>query len=117
TDVDDYKSRANQDWVVAAASELANMVFDLDNDWESKLPENEFLKEYGFIDDKLRYINENNELVSADGRRVDEQGRYLSEDGGYEDIDGNPVDEDGNPLETFTPFTRGGVPVEKKETL
>lgn len=116
---EDYLSRAAEPVAIKAAQVLANMLYGLDNDYEKKLPENKFLIKYKFVDDKLRLINNNGQLVDVDGRLVDEFGRFINEQGKYVDKNGNLVDENGEYVTEFKPFIDdNGNPIvdqEKKE--
>lgn len=88
-----------------AASELANLLYGLDDNYEASLPENKFLKEYKFVDENLRFINKDGKYTDVDGRLVDELGRYIDEQGNYIDKFGNPLDAEGNLKVEFKPFT------------
>ena len=101
----DYLDRGDDAVSVAAAGHLANLLYGLDADYEAKLPENKFLKDYKFVDDKLRFINKDGHLTDYEGRLVDEKGRYVDENGNFVDKYGNPLDEEGNLKLEFTPFT------------
>lgn len=75
---------------------LANIRFKNDDDFESKLPENKFLKTWNLIDDKLRYINSEGKLVNEDGKLVDEKGRLINEDGHLINNEGKLINEEGD---------------------
>jgi len=90
---------------VAAASELANIMYGLEADYESKLPENKFLKAYRFVDDKLRFINKEGHLTDSEGRLINEDGRFVDADGNFIDRFGNRLDAEGNFSVEFVPFT------------
>lgn len=97
--IEDYNANSDKDYVVEAASEFANMLYGLDKDWEKKLPENEFLLKYGFMDDKFRLIDRNTKrFVNFDGKFVNDNGELVDEDG-------RRVYEDGTLIPEFTPFT------------
>lgn len=98
---------------VMAASNLANLIYGLEADYESKLPENKFLKDYKFVDKNLRFINKEGKLVDIEGRLVNEDGRYIDEEGNFVDKYGNKIDKEGNLKVDFVPFTDDeGNPVE-----
>lgn len=102
---EDYNAKSASDPVATlAAQNLAGMLYGLDNDYEEKLPENKFLKQYKFVDDKLRLINKDGKLIDSDGRLIDENGRFINDKGEFVDKDGNPVDIDGDYVVEFTPF-------------
>jgi hypothetical protein len=102
--MEDYLERSTSDVAIKAAQILANMIYGLDNDYEANLPENKFLKQYKFIDQKLRLINKEGKLVDKDGRLVDESGRYIDENGNYVDKNGFRVDEKGEYITESKPF-------------
>jgi hypothetical protein len=109
---EDYLNRSSDPVAILAAQNLAGMLYGLENDYESKLPENRFLKQYKFVDDQLRLINKNSHLVDDDGRLVDENGRYVNDKGEFVDKDGNPVDNQGDYLLDFQPFLdENGQPI------
>jgi hypothetical protein len=113
---DDYLNRASEPVAIQAAQNLANMIYGLDNDYESKLPENKFLKNYKFVDEKLRLINKEGKLVDSDGRLIDEKGRYINTDGEYVDKYGNLLTEQGDYKVEFSPFLDdNGLPVQDNE--
>jgi len=56
---------------------LASMVSEYDPDFEKNLPENQFLKKYGFCDDDYRLINKEGQFVDADGNLLDNEGNKL----------------------------------------
>jgi hypothetical protein len=74
----DYDAAADQPWVVKAASELAGILYGLDPDYDQKLTENKFLKEFDFVNDDLNLINEAGHTVDGDGRLIDEFGRFVA---------------------------------------
>ena len=104
--VEDYKEKAdaNHPYVGEAAAKLAGMLYGLDEDWETNLPENQFLKKFNFVDEDLRLINKEGKFVTKDGKLVDNDFRYINEEGEYVDIDGNRIDKDGLPVVEFSPF-------------
>jgi hypothetical protein len=103
-DLEDYLNRSNEEVSILAAQHLASMLYGLDNDYESTLPENKFLKKYKFVDDKLRLVDKQNRLVDSEGRLIDDNGRYIDENGNYVDKFGNKVDKDGDYVVDAQPF-------------
>lgn len=102
--LDDYLNRSTEEVSIKAAQTLANMLYGLDNDYESTLPENKFLKQYKFVDSKLRLINKEGRLIDSEGRLIDESGRFIDKDGNFVDKFGNPVDKDGEYIVESLPF-------------
>lgn len=114
-DLDDYNERGAEPWAVKAASELANILYNLDSNYEKNLPENEFLTKYKFTDDKGRFVNKDGHLVSIDvddvERLIDEDGNFIAydengksykvnRDGVKIEVDKLPfLDDDGNPVD------------------
>ena len=103
-DLADYLNRFTDPVGYRGASILASSMYGLDSDYEAKLPENVFLKDFKFIDDKLRLVNKDGKLVDEEGRLIDEIGRYLDEKGNRIDINGNPLNEDGSYAFERKPF-------------
>lgn len=101
---DDYLSKSTDIVAIESAQNLASMLYGLDSDYEEKLPENKFLKQYKFVDSKLRPINKDGHLVDSEGRLIDEDGRFVNEKGEFVDKNGNLVDKDGEYIVEFAPF-------------
>lgn len=116
---EDYLNRSTDPVALMAAQNLAGMLYGLENDYEDKLPENKFLKQYKFVDSQLRLIDKDGKLVDSEGRLIDENGRFINEAGQFVDKNGNLVDQDGDYLVEFKPFLdESGQPViveEKKD--
>jgi hypothetical protein len=102
--MEEYLNRAGEEVALLGAQNLANMLYGLDNNYESNLPENKFLKKYRFIDDKLRLVDKKGRLIDADGRLVDENGRFIDEQGSFVDKYGNKVDAEGEYVVDTQPF-------------
>lgn len=110
---EDYMERSSEEAAVLAAQNLANMIYGLEANYEHKLPENEFLINYKFVNKDLRFINKEGKLVDEEGRLVNESGRFINEAGEYVDKYGNPVDSEGEYKVDFAPFLDDeGNPVE-----
>jgi hypothetical protein len=101
---EDYNNRSADPVALIAAQNLAGMLYGLENDYEEKLPENKFLKQYKFVDSKLRLVDKDGKLVDERGRLIDENGRFINEKGQFVDKNGNLVDDKGDYLVEFTPF-------------
>ncbi len=92
-----YLNATGQDTVsYLAAQKFANLQMGLDTGRDAQLPENKFLKQFGFIDEKMRLVNKDGHLVDEKNRLIDEFGRFVNKDGKYVDKDGNPVNEAGD---------------------
>lgn len=94
--LDDYNDRADDELAIAAATAMAETLYSLDKDFESKLPENKFLIDQKLVNDDLSLINKDGETVDTQGRKINEFGHYINNDGERVDIDGNLLDENGN---------------------
>lgn len=103
--VDEYLENSEKDHIAAAASKLASIVYELNEDYKSEFIENKFLKEFGFVDDKLRLVNKDKQLVDSKGRLIDEKGNLIDENGELIDENGKLIDETGRTKEVFVPFT------------
>jgi len=114
-DVDDYLNQSNDTVAITAAQKFANMMYGLDEDYEAKLPENEFLKEFKFVDKSLRLVNSEGALVDMEGNRIDEFGRFVDDDGNPTDKTGDRVDDEGNYSVDRSPFLDdSGKPIEEE---
>lgn len=87
--VDDYLEKSEEPYANAAATALSKLMYQTDDDWEKKLPENEFLLKHKFINDEMRYIDKNGNFVDAAGRKINKDGELINENG-------EPIDEAGN---------------------
>ncbi len=98
---------------------LSDLVYRVDETYEQKLPENEFLKEWGFMDDKLRLLDDKGRLVDSIGRLLNEDGDLVNEAGQLLDAKGNIITKEGKFLVDKKPFLDDdGNPIEppKKNT-
>jgi hypothetical protein len=102
--MEDYLNRSTDQVGLLGAQNLANMLYGLDNDYESNLPENKFLKKFKFVDEKLRLVDKKGRLIDADGRLIDESGRFIDEEGNFIDKFGNRVNQEGDYLVDPQPF-------------
>jgi hypothetical protein len=100
----DYLQRSTDEVALNGAQMLANMMYGLDSNYESNLPENKFLKKYKFVDKDLRYIDKKGRLIDQEGRLIDENGRFINEEGKYVDKYGKLIDEDGDYIVDSQPF-------------
>lgn len=104
-DLTDYNLKRAEPYASEAASKLATLIYQMDEDWQKKLPENKWLLEHKFVDDKLRLINKDGHLVSEDDKLIDEDSNYVDADGNKVNRDGQRVDENGNVIvENYVEF-------------
>jgi len=94
--LEDFLSRQSSVVAYMAASKLASLIHGIGDDVDKKLPENQFLLDFNFVNDDLKLINEDGHLVDVDGRLVNEDGRYIDKDGNLIDRSGRPVTDDGS---------------------
>jgi hypothetical protein len=102
--MEEYLNSSTEKVAIMGAQNLANMLYGLDNDYETNLPENKFLKKFKFIDEKLRLVDKKGRLIDREGRLIDESGRFIDEEGNFVDKFGNKVDKDGEYLVDSQPF-------------
>jgi len=91
--------------VIQSAAALNAIVYGYDPDFFDKLPENRWLKDFGFVNKDGRLSDPDGKPVSIDGKFINDDGRYVNEDNQLVDIDGNRVDEEGRfIIEDAKPF-------------
>lgn len=111
-DMEDYLNRSTDEVSILGAQNLANMLYGLDNDYESNLPENKFLKKYKFVDDQLRLVDKKGRLIDAEGKLIDSDSRFIDEEGNFVDKFGNRVDKNGDYVVEQEPFLdENGKPI------
>ena len=111
--LDDYKEKSHEDYASKAAASLSILLYNLDEDWEKELPENQFLLRYGFVNDELQLIDKDGNLVDVNGKRINKNFQYVNDEGKVIDEDGNLVDEDGTLIVESQPFLDDdGNPIE-----
>jgi hypothetical protein len=93
--MDAYIEKGTEEVAIESANKMSEIINGSPNEFLAKLPENQFLKEYGFVDDDFHLVNEEGKRIDRKGRLVNEAGRYINEKGEYIDSDGNRVDEEG----------------------
>ncbi len=96
-----------------AANLLGNILYNLEDGFEAKLPENKWLTAYGFANAALHLIDKDSgHLIDSQGRRVDDKGRLVNEQGKLIDSEGNLLTEEGEYVVDFKPFLDDeGTPV------
>lgn len=106
-DTKSVKSEDTKDWydlILKANDAFQELYFGLKNNINDLLPENAWLKKYGFVNDEYHLINEKGQAINVKGQLVDKFGRVIDESGNFIDLNGNPYDEDGNYLIEPKPF-------------
>jgi hypothetical protein len=114
--LDDYNQNSDSDIAFEAASNMAQLIYALDKDFEKNLPENRFLTNKGLVNNDLALVNNEGETVDTNGRRINEYGYYINNDGQRTDIDGNLLDEDGNYVPSLEYVDDEQVPQEEVKT-
>ena len=120
--LDDYHNHAEDEIAFAAASALAERMYSLDQGFEEKLPENQFLIKANLVNDDLALVNKDGNRVDTEGRLINDLGQYVDGDGNRVDIDGHPLDADGNYIPQLTYTHENGKAVKlavepKEETV
>ena len=119
---EDYDGKADEPWAFEAAAELANILYELDPDFNKNLEENKFLFNYKFCNNDLQLVNKEKHLIDGDDegveRLISKEGRYVAYRGDddsevyFVNKKGEEVDEEGNALVDFAPFLdEDGKPV------
>lgn len=112
---EDFMNRSAGPVAMAASQALASKMYGLESNYENKLPENDFLKEFSFIDKELRLIDEQGRFIDMSGHLINEEGRLIDEEGRFVDINGNLVDEDSKIIAERKPFlTDSDKPIENE---
>lgn len=73
-----YNASASEPWLVEASSELANMLYGLDPNYNENLEENKFLKEFNFVNEDYQFIDKDGHPTDSEGRLVNDDGRYVA---------------------------------------
>jgi len=88
---EDYVENGSDDLGIALAEKFANFLYGVNEDYESTLVENKFLKRFKLVNDLGHFVDNAGNLVDIDGHRVDEEGYRLDSDGKRIDLNGNPL--------------------------
>lgn len=91
TGLEDYISKSSESSSIKAANVLAALVNDADVDYQGSLPENKFLKRFGYVNDEYRLVNKDGHLIDTLGRLIDSSGELVNDEGKRIDEDGNLV--------------------------
>lgn len=100
--LEDYTNASDSEVAFSAATALASMLYNLDQGFESRLPENKFLKMFGFCDDDLSLVDTEGQRVDPQGRKINDLGQLLDDEDRVIDSEGNLLDKDGNYIPTVT---------------
>lgn len=103
-DLDVWADRCEEPVVREASAKLAEMLYGLDPKFTENLPENQWLRKYGFVNAEGRLTDRQGRLVDRDGRLVNEAGQWIDEQGHPVNENGERIDENGKPLVETNPF-------------
>lgn len=105
-DLEDYLTKSNGGDPISrdAATKLAAILYGYDPDFQSKLPENQFLLKYKFVNKDLQFIDKDGNLCDESFRKIDKDGFLINDAGKRVDNDGNEIDENGNLVVEFKEF-------------
>lgn len=108
--------RQDDPMLIDAAAKLNSIIYNYDSQFFDKLPENKWLKNFGFVNKDGMLSDPDGKPVSIDGKLVRDDGRYIDENGDLVDVDGNRVNEDGEfVVENPKPFLdESGNPIGAK---
>ncbi len=101
----DYESKSYTQLGADAAKCFAEVMYGFNNLNEANNIEYKRLKEWGCVNDKLQFVNQDGKLVDKNGKLIDENGRYVNEEGKFVDVNGHLIDEDGKLIVEELPFT------------
>ena len=103
----DYLANQNSEVSVRGATEFYYLLSDTEA-VDDKLPENNFLKQYEFVNEKYQLVDEKGRLVDREGSHINEYGQLINwiDDETYELVDGKgrTVTDEGDFQVEFAPF-------------
>ena len=103
---EEYMTKMEDPVAVTAATEFYYLLSGSEK-LDETLPENQFLKKFGFVDDRLRLVDKQGKLIDDDCKHIDEWGNYIKwiDDDNYIFVDdkGREV-KDGKFNTEFSPF-------------
>lgn len=88
--LEDYLEQ-DEEWAFAAGSQMSNLLYNLDPDYEKNLPENKFLKKFGYVNEDLSLVDEQGRTVTRDGKLVDADGYYVNQEGERVTVNGEKI--------------------------
>ncbi len=116
----DYLLRQEDPVALVGATEFFYLISNTDQ-VDDKLPENKFLKQFNFVNEKYQLVDKSGKLIDHDGRHIDEEGNYIKwindKDFIFVDVNGRELDDNGDFKVEFSPFLDDdGKPVGVVET-
>lgn len=114
--VEEYNEKSSEPWVIEAATEIANMMYNLEINFEDK-----FLSKFKMVDSQNRLVNKDGHLITidenGDEKLINEEGYYVKiDDDGNEyavDREGNRIENDS--IETAVFLDDDGNPISLEE--
>ena len=115
--LDDYLLNQDDPVALAGASHFYYLLSGSEN-VDERLPENQFLKRFNFVNEDYRLVDDDGKLVDGEGRHIDEYGSLIrwtsDEDFEHVDTEGRKVNDAGDYEVEFTPFLDDkGDPIEE----
>ena len=116
--LDDYLLNQDDPVALAGASYFYYLLSGSEN-VDERLPENQFLKRFNFVNEEYQLVDGDGKRVDRDGRHVDEYGQLIKwindEDFEYIDTEGRTVNDAGDYDVDFSPFLDDeGEPIEEE---
>lgn len=103
--LDEYLNNAGSEAAAKGANMLAKHMYGVNDDFQKNLPENRFLQNFGFVNEKLQWVDKEGNLTDENGRRINDKGHYINEAGERVDENGILLDADtGDYLVSTSPF-------------
>jgi hypothetical protein len=103
-DLDVWAEKCEEPVVREASAKLAEMLYGIDPNFVDNLPENQWLRKYGFVNADGRLTDRQGRLVDRDGKLVNEKGQWIDDQGNPINANGERTDDDGNVLIEAKPF-------------
>jgi len=114
--MNDYLLNQDSEVSLVGASEFFHLISDTE-DVDSRLPENQFLRKFNFVNDSYQLVDKSGRLTDDKGRHIDEYGNFIKwvsdtesvfvdsegrelTDSGEFNVEASPfLDDDGNPVD------------------
>ncbi len=118
TNIEDCLDRGESQVAIETSIVLSHMIYQTDVP-SAALFENEWLKDYDYLNKDGKLTDRNGKLVDDKGKLIDENGRFINEDGKFVDIKGNLVNQDGDFIVESNPFIDDltGKPIKLKTNV
>tara|TARA_Y100000593_G_scaffold94480_1_gene193782 strand:+ start:1541 stop:2515 length:975 start_codon:yes stop_codon:yes gene_type:complete len=103
---EEYVTKMEDPVAVTAATEFYYLLSGSEK-LDETLPENQFLKKFGFVDDRLRLVDKQGRLIDDEGKHIDELGNYIEwiDDDNYIFVDDQGREVKNGKFNTeFSPF-------------